>query len=714
MRKLLLIVLMFAAVSATGQWIRQNPIPTGEDIKCFYFYPNSSTGWAGGNAGALLHTTNFGISWDLQPQNSFSSIKEIQFLNTLTGWYTTAFYSSYTYYVDDGLFMTTNGGNNWNFITSYSSSFKFFDVNNGVMLFQPDVMGKTTNGGYNWSLNTIGSLTNECMYFLNSQTGFAAGYLNNTGVIYKSTNGGVNWTLLNNSFPNNHFKSIYFSDVQNGVSINYVSNGSINCFMTSNGGANWSSANTNLQSPIVSAYFANINTGFVINNYKCARTTNRGLNWSTIRDTSLTMNTALYFNGEDSGFVCNQNAKMFKTLNSGNNWQLIIGEKYSSLFDIKFIDPNTGWSVGEKGMVWKTTNSGTNWIYYVADTNCNLKSFSFINSQTGWAGGSNLVSGSKLFQTTNGGLNWNAKVSPGSNISIVYFNDINNGWVAYDSLFRTTNGGANWVNKGIFSSWFEFTSLQFIDSQTGWISGWEMFKTTNGGNNWFIIPYGGGNMHNNMYFINAQTGWIGWANSNNNGENVYKTTNGGYNWVMENLIGGNFKQNIKFVNQNSGWVISSPFVFKTTNGGNNWNRYLLPSNNTINSVYFVNENTGWIAGDNSTIIKSINGGVGIKQIENSIPAGFKLFQNYPNPFNPTTTIKFTVHQVSSPHGLGGDLVLLNVFDVTGREVQTLVNESLQPGTYETTFDGSNLTSGVYFYQLTFGNYKETKKLLLLK
>ncbi len=50
----------------------------------------------------------------------------------------------------------------------------------------------------------------------------------------------------------------------------------------------------------------------------------------------------------------------------------------------------------------------------------------------------------------------------------------------------------------------------------------------------------------------------------------------------------------------------------------------------------------------------------------------------------------------------------------GREVQTLVNETLQPGTYETTFDGSNLTSGVYFYQLTSGNYKETKKLLLLK
>jgi hypothetical protein len=60
------------------------------------------------------------------------------------------------------------------------------------------------------------------------------------------------------------------------------------------------------------------------------------------------------------------------------------------------------------------------------------------------------------------------------------------------------------------------------------------------------------------------------------------------------------------------------------------------------------------------------------------------------------------------------MVTLKIFDIMGREVQTLVDERLQPGTYETTFDGSNLTSGVYFYQMISGSYKETKKLLLLK
>jgi len=98
--------------------------------------------------------------------------------------------------------------------------------------------------------------------------------------------------------------------------------------------------------------------------------------------------------------------------------------------------------------------------------------------------------------------------------------------------------------------------------------------------------------------------------------------------------------------------------------------------------------------------------VGIKNITTSIPTEFSLSQNYPNPFNPTTTIKFAVPRSSS--------VKISVFDVSGREVETLVNERLQAGTYETTFDGSRYSSGVYFYKLQADGYSETKKMLLIK
>ncbi|HEY5534025.1 MAG TPA: T9SS type A sorting domain-containing protein [Ignavibacteria bacterium] len=104
----------------------------------------------------------------------------------------------------------------------------------------------------------------------------------------------------------------------------------------------------------------------------------------------------------------------------------------------------------------------------------------------------------------------------------------------------------------------------------------------------------------------------------------------------------------------------------------------------------------------------------INKIGNSIPGEYKLFQNYPNPFNPVTKIKFDVAE-HTPNPLSrGENVSLKIYDITGREIQTLVNEKLNSGTYEVTFDGSNYASGVYFYKLRSGEFVETKKLVLLK
>jgi hypothetical protein len=57
---------------------------------------------------------------------------------------------------------------------------------------------------------------------------------------------------------------------------------------------------------------------------------------------------------------------------------------------------------------------------------------------------------------------------------------------------------------------------------------------------------------------------------------------------------------------------------------------------------------------------------------------------------------------------------LKIFDITGREIQTLVNEQLQPGTYEVTFDGTNFSSGIYFYKLSAGEFSDIKKMILIK
>jgi photosystem II stability/assembly factor-like uncharacterized protein len=116
----------------------------------------------------------------------------------------------------------------------------------------------------------------------------------------------------------------------------------------------------------------------------------------------------------------------------------------------------------------------------------------------------------------------------------------------------------------------------------------------------------------------------------------------------------------------------------------------------------------------SDVIANYYQTVGIKPVSTEIPEKFSLEQNYPNPFNSVTSIKFSI-PLSPPVPLSTrHLVTLKVYDLLGREVATLVNGNLQPGTYEVTFDAGNLPSGIYFYRLTAGDFSETRKLVLLK
>jgi hypothetical protein len=103
----------------------------------------------------------------------------------------------------------------------------------------------------------------------------------------------------------------------------------------------------------------------------------------------------------------------------------------------------------------------------------------------------------------------------------------------------------------------------------------------------------------------------------------------------------------------------------------------------------------------------------ISQISKDVPERYKLFQNYPNPFNSSTRIKYEIQKNS--------MVQLKVYDMLGKEIQTLVSEEQNAGTYETSFNGQNLSSGIYIYEIQVINkdgnsntYREVKRMVLLK
>ena len=93
----------------------------------------------------------------------------------------------------------------------------------------------------------------------------------------------------------------------------------------------------------------------------------------------------------------------------------------------------------------------------------------------------------------------------------------------------------------------------------------------------------------------------------------------------------------------------------------------------------------------------------------NMPTSFSLYQNFPNPFNPQTTIQFSIPNQSN--------VALEIYDIAGKKVKTLINERLDTGFYTINWDGKNeygenVSSGIYFYILKAGNFKETRKMLL--
>jgi hypothetical protein len=131
---------------------------------------------------------------------------------------------------------------------------------------------------------------------------------------------------------------------------------------------------------------------------------------------------------------------------------------------------------------------------------------------------------------------------------------------------------------------------------------------------------------------------------------------------------------------------------------------LTSGNGNLYPVWMSNNGTDQVFQTWSAIINYNT--IGINKISSEIPTGFILYQNFPNPFNPFTKIRFAIPENS--------FVTINIYDLTGKKLKTLIRQQLEQGIYETILDGSSLASGCYCYTLASGNYFTTKKLVIVK
>ncbi|MCY7360445.1 MAG: hypothetical protein LH629_00005, partial [Ignavibacteria bacterium] len=422
-------------------------------------------------------------------------------------------------------------------------------------------------------------------------------------------------------------------------------------------------------------------------NFCCSQIIPEG--WSSQNSNLSTTLNSVYSVDSQIGWCIGDSGKILKTSNSGINWFQQNSGTNNSLQKVIFTSMNTGYIIGASNLILKTTNAGINWFQQNSGTTNPINSMSFANDSVGYISGLNKT----ILKTSNGGNNWNSLPFHDSlDFYSIYFINTLTGWLSGEIpnassdtssiLFKTTNGGVNWFSQfRTHTEYSPFLSIQFSDSLNGWmvkhliaIDFSVIFKTNNGGYNWEEYPLGGSGSYS-LFFINERKGW-----ASGPGRSIYSTINGGINWVRANAFSG--------------------YSYK--------------------SIFFTDSLKGWAVGEYGTILKTTTGGVltSFTNQSTEIPDKYFLLQNYPNPFNPNTIISFSIlenvkSEMSTSHG-GSNEKLIN-YSSLGNEVATLVNERKNAGSYEVEFNGSNFSSGIYFYSLTVdGNLIDTKKMILLK
>jgi hypothetical protein len=417
-----------------------------------------------------------------------------------------------------------------------------------------------------------------------------------------------------------------------------------------------------------------------------------------------------------------------KSTDGGNSW--FKSSSGINANSIKSIDVGTNGNifVGFTGGVYVSTNNGSTFQQSDAGITNTMNNVIRVHPNGYIFAGTFPMSGAPLsgvFRSTNNGVNWSVDMTGWTyqfnNVLDFSFNSSGHIYAASnDNVYKSTNLGDSWfrANTGISNN--QVYSIA-VNTQNNYVFagtyGSGIFRSKDDGSNWLQINDGLTATQIMSIAINSS----GHIFLGTNGYGVFRSTNDGDNWTQVLFYTG--MQTWKVAINSKGHLYAGVVggqivnlgVWRSLDNGDNWAQVsdgiLYPF---IDALAF--DVTGF------AYAGSLGGGLFKSALSTpasnnnkTIPKSFVLEQNFPNPFNPSTKIKFDIPALSSPLGRGvGGMTVLKVYDILGKEITTLVNENLQPGTYEVKFDGTKLSSGIYFYKIIAGDYSETKKMILMK
>jgi photosystem II stability/assembly factor-like uncharacterized protein len=564
------------------------------------YFLDTSTGWAVGDAGKILATSDGGATWTAQIAPTRADLRAVWFVNANRGWAVGS---------EETILCTDNGGRTWRVQINNPGSpagfnaIQMVDERYGWAAGDAGMLVDTENGGQSWIYEDSGTVADIYGISLaNVETGWIVG--NN---VFRRTVDGFEWKQMTlPSGASTELRGVAFSDALKGVAVG--KNGTV--LQTTNGGTTWkkvSAGTTTTQfngvafasptvgwvvgaggsirrmdanpttgtltlttqtSPIatdlVSAWCVRGNTTFC-----CAlgaggvaiRTTN-GSTWVRTAGGATTTWTGIDWPDRRNGWVTGAGGPMMRTTDGGETWSPLPGSP-TGMADVNFLTPTLGWACGSSGAVARTTDGGNTWTSQSTglSTSTALNSIRFLDSQRGWAVGSS----SAIIRTTNGGASWVKVPSPVTGRifqRIVWISDTT-GWIAGSAgmILRTTDGGATWTPCAS-STPKNLYCLRMLDQNIGYAVGAAgvILKTTNGGVSWTVQPSGQSTDLNGVDFVDTNQGWAVGA-----GGIVLRTTNGGASWSLIDAGTDNDLFEVFFHDADDGWIVGAGGVLKRLN-----------------------------------------------------------------------------------------------------------------------------------------------------
>jgi photosystem II stability/assembly factor-like uncharacterized protein len=476
------------------------------------------------------------------------------------------------------------------------------------------------------------------------------------------------------------------------------------------------------------------NKGIVIH------TTDGGRSWINQSTGITSIIRKIRFADSMNGWAVGDSGKIIHTTNGGGSWTIQNSIASMKLTMLSVVNSQNVWAAGTWGstqqdILLHTTTGGNSWNTVTPNLSTaeHISDMMFINENKGWYCTWQYISpftGGGVFVTSNGGQSWNRQLGVAEIQSAIFFVDDNYGWSVGDwSVCRTTTGGISWSASGTFSNKY-FSDVCFVDRNIGWL----IEVTYYGGyfnNNVIHFSYNGGQNFTpqftaatdykiyDMDVVEKRIGWAALVSNLGAGGYLLHTKNGG----------GVFPSPPNLLSPEDGTAVNNDTVyFSWSSSIPNVSGYTLSLSN--DSLFTASIDT-FVTGASVQIInlnpnqkyywkvKALNSlGYGAYSRTNSfvtnlttieeelITLNFELDQNYPNPFNPSTRIQYAISS--------RQFVTLQVYDVLGNEVATLVNEDKAAGNYEVEFGAKNLSSGIYFYQLKAGAFVQSMKMILLR